>query len=186
MYKVIIPLALLSSMSISAIAADQGNGRVNFIGEIINAPCSISPESIDQTVNLGQISNTALQKGGASPAQTFTIQLEDCAFDEATAPVGAGLKLTFTGSDAGFGNLLGVTGFENSPSNNTGNVGIQINNAKNEQVVLGTALDLGNTLQNGSNTLLFTSFLRGAPTSKLEDIPLGNFWGVTNFTIEYN
>lgn len=40
-------------------AADQGHGTVTFTGSIIDAPCSIAPESIDQTVNLGQISNVA-------------------------------------------------------------------------------------------------------------------------------
>ena len=181
--KSVLAMAILGGVSISAIAADQGHGQVNFIGEVINAPCSISPESIDQTVDLGQISNTALKAGGTSPAQTFTIQLEDCEFVDSS--IGNGIQLTFTGSNATFGDLLGVTGFGNSPEANRQNVGIQINDAKNAQIKLGTPLNLSNTLQNGDNTLLFSSFLKGNPTSTIDTIPLGNFWGVTNFTIEY-
>ncbi len=41
----------------AANAADQGHGKVTFKGAIIEAPCSIAPESIDQTIELGQISN---------------------------------------------------------------------------------------------------------------------------------
>jgi type 1 fimbria pilin len=184
--KSVLALAILGGVSVSAIAADQGHGQVNFIGEIINAPCSISPESIDQTVDLGQISNTALKAGGTSPAKNFTIQLEDCDFTGGVnAPLGNGIALTFTGSSAAFGDLLGVTGFGNSPEANRNNVGIQINDAKNQQVKLGEQLDVSNTLQNGNNTLLFSSYLKGSPTSTVDTIPLGNFWGVTNFTIEY-
>lgn len=191
MYKTSLAVALLGTLSMSVIAADpvsQGHGQVNFIGEIVNAPCSINPDSIDQTVDLGQIANVSLKDGGASPARTFTIQLEDCDFSEQaadTAPIGAGVKLTFTGSVANFGNLLGVTGFENSEAAKGQNVGIQINDAKNDQVIMGTPIDLKNTLQDGNNTLLFTSYLRGKAATTSNDIPLGNFYGVTNFTIDY-
>ena len=183
--KSVLALALLSGVSISAIAADQGHGQVNFIGEIVNAPCSINPESVDQTVDLGQISNTALKAGGTSPNKTFTIQLEDCDFtgaDGTGSTIGNGIELTFTGS-TNAEKLLGVTGFGSDV--NGQNVGIQINDAKNKQVMFGEAIDLTNTLQNGNNTLLFNSFLKGKAGTTVEQIPLGNFWGVTNFTIEY-
>jgi type 1 fimbria pilin len=191
MYKASLTMAILGTFSMSLIAAkpvNQGHGKVNFIGEIVNSPCSINPESIDQTVDLGQIANVSLKDGGTSSARTFTIQLEDCDFSEqsaSTAPIGAGIKLTFTGSEAAFGNLLGVTGFEHSEATKGQNVGIQINDANNSQVFMGTPIDLKNSLQEGSNTLLFTSYLRGKAASKLSDIPLGNFYGVTNFTIDY-
>ena len=43
----------------SAFAADQGHGTVKFVGSIIDAPCSIHPDSENQTVPLGQISTAS-------------------------------------------------------------------------------------------------------------------------------
>ncbi|MBU5899673.1 fimbrial protein, partial [Vibrio cholerae O1] len=74
-------------------AADQGHGKVNFIGSIIDAPCSIAPESIDQTVDLGQVSNVALKNGGSSNPRSFDIKLEQC--DTTTLK---SVSTTFTGS----------------------------------------------------------------------------------------
>ncbi|WP_423055262.1 fimbrial protein, partial [Aeromonas salmonicida] len=49
----------------SAVAAGgAGSGKVTFNGEIINAPCSVAPESVDQVVEMGQISTKELVKGG--------------------------------------------------------------------------------------------------------------------------
>ncbi|MDQ8027053.1 type 1 fimbrial protein, partial [Staphylococcus aureus] len=50
----------------SAFAADQGHGTVEFWGSIIDAPCSIDPNSGDQRVPLGQVSANALKDGGRS------------------------------------------------------------------------------------------------------------------------
>ncbi|WP_162873675.1 fimbrial protein, partial [Klebsiella pneumoniae] len=59
---------------------------------IIDAPCSIAPESIDQTVDLGQVSNVALKNGGKSNPRPFEIKLEQC--DITTLKT---VKTTFSG-----------------------------------------------------------------------------------------
>lgn len=65
--KIAFIAAMLSgAVMANANAADQGHGKVTFTGSIIDAPCSISPDSIDQTVSLGQISNAALANSGTS------------------------------------------------------------------------------------------------------------------------
>ena len=108
--KKILLLALVSSaMSTSVLAADMGHGKVNFKGSIIDAPCSISPNSIDQTVELGQISNMALVNGGKSTPRTFDIALENCDVTD----VKKGVQLTFSGAAASFDNsnkTLGIVG----------------------------------------------------------------------------
>lgn len=65
MKKVILTALISSVISVSAFAApaNQGHGKVKFKGEIVDAPCSISADSIDQTVDLGQIANSVLAKG---------------------------------------------------------------------------------------------------------------------------
>lgn len=55
-----------SLMAGSAFAAYPGHGNVCFKGAIIDDPYSISPDSIDQTLELGQTPNVALVDVGQS------------------------------------------------------------------------------------------------------------------------
>lgn len=55
MNKVIFAVLVSSAMSASVLAADMGHGKVTFKGAIITAPCSISPNSIDQTIELDKL-----------------------------------------------------------------------------------------------------------------------------------
>lgn len=184
MYKSGLLLAVLGTLSMSTMAADNGHGKVNFIGEIVDSPCSISPETVDQTVDLGQISNTVLKQGGSSPVKNFTIELQNCEFTGAWDNKNK-VSITFSGGES-FDGLLGVTGFTGADTEKAKNVGIQINDPSNEQIQFGTPLELVTSLQGGSNTLLFSSFLKGSSTAAVGDIPLGQFSAVTNFTIAYN
>ncbi|MDI6978669.1 type 1 fimbrial protein, partial [Serratia sp. Se-RSBMAAmG] len=45
---------MLSLFAVSSVHAKSG--KVTFTGSIIDAPCSIAPGSVDQTVSLGAIS----------------------------------------------------------------------------------------------------------------------------------
>ncbi|MEX9806623.1 fimbrial protein, partial [Proteus mirabilis] len=137
-------------MSTSVLGADMGHGKVNFKGSIIDAPWSISPDSIDQTVELGQISNVALVGGGKSSPRTFDIALENCdmtGFDK-------GVQLTFSGAAASFDDknqTLGIVG--------TGaGAGVQITNGSGNIITLGTPTPFQN-IQDGKNTLRFSAYL---------------------------
>ncbi|MEQ4624617.1 fimbrial protein [Providencia manganoxydans] len=185
MKKIILATLISGAMSVSAFAVEsnQGHGKVTFKGEIIDAPCSISSDSIDQTVDLGQIANSVLANGGASSPKQFTIELEDCVF-----PAGGGndkVKITFSGASAGFNSkLLGVTGL-NPDEGLVGNVGIQITDTQGAAIDMGMSTTQSHQLQAGSNTLQYSAFVRGADVA-VDSIPLGKFEGVTNFTLAYN
>ena len=113
-----IMLAAVMAFGVSSLAhaavKDQGHGKVTFSGSIIDAPCSIAPESIDQTVELGAISNVALKDGGKSMPRPFQIKLENCDLTvDANDPSKNNNKvsLTFTGSASEADSaLLGITG----------------------------------------------------------------------------
>lgn len=174
--KKLFLLALVSSaMSTSVLAADMGHGKVNFKGSIIDAPCSISPDSIDQTVELGQISNIALVKGGKSSPRTFDITLENCD----VAGLTKGVELTFSGAAASFDNTnqtLGIVG--------TGaGAGIQITNGSGNVITLGKATPFQN-IQNGNNTLRFSAYLMGNG-GDITTITAGEFSSVADFTLSY-
>ena len=52
----IMMAAVIAFGASSFTGSRSGHGKVTFTGSIIDAPCSIAPESIDQTVDLGQVS----------------------------------------------------------------------------------------------------------------------------------
>jgi len=159
----------------SAFAADQGHGKVSFKGAIIDAPCSISPESIDQTVDLGQISNVALVDGGKSTPRTFDVALENCDVSNVTS----GVTLTFSGAAAAFdtsNKTLGIAG--------TGaGAGVQITNGSGTVMTLGTATPV-QQIQDGNNTLRFSAYLMGNGGA-LDTITVGEFSSVADFTLNY-
>ncbi|EMF4673835.1 type 1 fimbrial protein [Providencia stuartii] len=159
----------------AANAADQGHGKVTFKGSIIDAPCSISPDSIDQTVELGQISNMALVDGGKSSPRIFDIALENCDVTNLTK----GVQLTFTGAAASFdttNKTLGIVG--------TGaGAGVQITNGSGNVITLGTATPFQN-IQDGNNTLRFSAYLMGNG-GDISTITPGDFSSVADFTLSY-
>jgi type 1 fimbria pilin len=172
MNKLVVAIAMASGLTISAVnAADQGHGTVTFTGSIIDAPCSIAPDSVDQTINLGEVSSVALKDSGTSEPRPFNIKLEQC--DTSTLKT---VKATFSGApSAGNPDLLGITGTAKGAS-------IAITNGSGEIIVLGTASP-AQTLQNGNNTLAFSAYLQGdGATASI--IP-GSFQSVTDFTLAY-
>lgn len=166
---------LALGLASAANAADMGHGKVTFKGAIIDAPCSISPDSIDQTVELGQISNMALVSGGKSTPRTFDVALENCDVTNLTK----GVQLTFTGAAASFdatNKTLGIVG--------TGaGAGVQITNGSGNVVTLGTATPF-QVIQDGNNTLRFSAYLMGNG-GDITTITAGDFSSVADFTLSY-
>lgn len=147
---------------------DQGSGSVTFKGSIIDAPCSIVGNK-DQTVEMGQISNSALANGGTSVPADFKIELANCNLADKYKTV----SVTFTGSEGKIENSLGM-------SKATGASIIMQDGASNK-IKLGTPTAL-QTLANGSNTLSFSAYVQGNPG---ETVQLGQFESTASFTLAY-
>ena len=88
----LVSLFMLAGSASMVQAAGAGQGTVTFEGAIIEAACSIAPESVDQTVGLGQIAKSQLEEGGASHPEPFEIKLVGC--DTTTLK---SVSTTFTG-----------------------------------------------------------------------------------------
>lgn len=173
--KTIMAAAVIFGMSSLAHAADQGHGKVTFTGSIIDAPCSIAPESIDQTVELGQISNAALKDNGHSMPKNFDIKLEGCSFGQPTAK--NKVQVTFTGMESAAGNgLLGITG-------NAKGASVAITQSDGQIIKLGKPTK-EQALQDGNNTLTFAAYMQGDGAST--DVVEGDFQAVADFTLAYN
>ncbi|TFZ52679.1 type 1 fimbrial protein [Serratia proteamaculans] len=154
----------------AANAADAGHGTVTFKGSIISAPCSITPDTVDQTVNLGQVSDAALANYGTSTSVPFQISLENCTLTDTSA-----VTVTFTGqADATDATMLGLNGSAQG-------AGIVIADQSNSVITLGQAT-APQTLQDGNNTLAFNAYLKG--NSAAAATP-GDFQSVANFTLAY-
>lgn len=171
--KAIIAAAIISLFNVaSASAADQGHGTVTFSGAIIDSPCSISPDSVDQTVDLGQISNVALAANeglGTSIPRPFQIELEQCSTETAGE-----VTATFTGPSGVHG--LGITGTAKGAS-------IVLTDGTGKAIVLGEPTQ-AQVLQDGYNTLSFSAYLQGDGVAA--DILPGEFQSIANFSLAYN
>lgn len=174
MNKIVLAVAMASAMAAgfaNAETQDQGHGTVKFTGSIIDAPCSIAPGKQDQTVDLGQVSNKALENGGTSTPKAFTIDLEGCDLDTAKS-----VTTTFTGpTSAGNADALGITGDAKGAS-------IIITDGSGQAIKLGQASPKQD-LQNLNNTLSFSAYLQGDGASAT--IVPGSFESTANFTLAY-
>ncbi|HGL4620253.1 TPA: fimbrial protein [Citrobacter koseri] len=171
--QIMIAAAMSIGLTSGAYAAEAGHGKITFTGSIIDAPCSVSPDSVDQTVDLGQVSSAALSADGntgTSTPRNFEINLENCTL----VPGQESVTTTFTGAE-GLDGKLGITG------NATG-VGIVLTDGASNKIELGQA-SAPQTLKDGSNTLLFSAYLQGDGASA--NISAGDFSGVADFMLQY-
>ncbi|WOX53024.1 fimbrial protein [Aeromonas sp. CD] len=157
----------------SAVAAGgAGSGKVTFNGEIINAPCSVAPESVDQVVEMGQVSTKELVNGGESNSKPFSIKLLNCEISEKEDAV----KVTFSGASEQDG-LLVIGG-------GAAGAGIKMSAPGGAPIVLGTPTAAFN-LVNGDNELPFSAVLKGYTDQTANPLKAGAFTAVTNFTLSY-
>ena len=155
-----------------AVATEAGKGQIKFTGSIIEAPCSITPGTSNQNIELGQISSTALQDGGKSTPVTFQIDLEKC--DTTSLP---GVTATFTGpASASNTDLLGITGSAKGAS-------IVLTDGAGTPIKFGTATS-PQLIMDGSNTLVFSAYLQGDTTEGAVITP-GEFTSIANYALAY-
>lgn len=178
MKKSLIALSKFSLFAVSSVHAAGGTGKVTFTGSIIDAPCSIAPGSLDQTVPLGAISNVVLAANGntgSSSAKPFHIELEDCVI--ATPGTKDKVTVTFTGTASPYdAESLALVGGDASGAS------IVLTAADGSKVKLNTAT-VGQTVIDGKNTLTFAASVKGGGATAT--IVPGTFQVPTNFVLNY-
>lgn len=161
----------------SAVAAGgAGSGKVTFNGEIINAPCSVAPESVDQVVEMGQISTKELAGGGESNSKPFSIKLLNCEISEEAEDA---VKVTFSGAKDPVEPTLLVIG-----GGDAAGAGIKMTAPGGAPIELGTPTAAFG-LVNGDNELTFSAVLKGYKDQTANPLKAGAFTAVTNFTLSY-
>lgn len=71
-------ILLLTLCLRSALAQDQGHGRVTLNGQIVASACTIDGEDVNQSVYLGALPLRRLIKDGQGPIRKFNLHLINC------------------------------------------------------------------------------------------------------------
>ncbi|CAI1983983.1 type 1 fimbrial protein [Serratia marcescens] len=173
-------LIALSIGSASATAKTQGHGKVSLGGEIVETPCNIAGDSLDQTVDFGLVSMSDAGRD-AQPSligsrRHFAIRLVNCELASQIKPdfIYRAANLTFSGiADSQEPQWLAVHG-----------------EARGMAIELltdaGTPIPLGSTTADylivaGDNTLRFGAQLRIHP----DRARAGGFSSLAKFTLSY-
>lgn len=154
---------------------DQGSGKVDFTGSVIDAPCSVDAND-GKPVDLGSTSLQSLKDGVTNP-KSFNINLKNCNIGDATKS--KTVYITFTGSGAyepagNNPNILGVTG-------SAQNVGIILQNGSSQRITLGKTFPV-REIKNGNQDLPFAAYVTRVGTA--DPVP-GQFFSTANFTLTY-
>ena len=148
--KLLLAAAMAAIVSGSAFADDQGSGKIKFKGVVIDAPCSIAPDSVDKEVDLGEVTTAVINANKKSTPVPVDINLENCqldAADETATPV-TKVDVTFssTATDATDTSLM-----SNTYAGGAQNVGVRLLDNAESPITLGTAqtvdLSAGSTTQ---------------------------------------
>ncbi|EEQ3602902.1 fimbrial protein [Escherichia coli] len=107
---IVVSVLAMSSAAVSAAEGDESvtttvnGGVIHFKGEVVNAACAIDSESMNQTVELGQVRSSRLAKAGdLSSAVGFNIKLNDCDTNVSSNAAVAFLGTTISGRVLDYG-----------------------------------------------------------------------------------
>lgn len=133
---IVVSVLAMSSAAVSAAEGDESvtttvnGGVIHFKGEVVNAACAIDSESMNQTVELGQVRSSRLAKAGdLSSAVGFNIKLNDCDTNVSSNAAVAFLGTTVTSNDD-------TLALQSSAAGSAQNVGIQILDRTGEVLVV--------------------------------------------------
>lgn len=193
--KIMLVAALaMGTASFGAFAADENTGMpdrpgagsggvVKFHGSIVDAPCSINPESDGQDIALGVIGNGALKAGGMSVPRPFTIKLEQCADDTKKSVV-----TTFNGT-AGSGEATKslALGMDAPPADGVIGASIVLLAADKSTILdVDGSKGVEQLLYKGPNDLNFFAAVKGdGKEDETHPIALGEFHSSVNFALTY-
>ncbi|TQI77781.1 type 1 fimbria pilin [Serratia fonticola] len=79
----LLPMLLLGSSSVRAVsmleAIEGTSGTISFYGGLLTSPCSLTPDSQDQAIDLGDVNATAFQNAGdQSIPVRFRLSFRNC------------------------------------------------------------------------------------------------------------
>lgn len=149
---IVVSVLAMSSAAVSAAEGDESvtttvnGGVIHFKGEVVNAACAIDSESMNQTVELGQVRSSRLAKAGDLSS---AVGFNDCDTNVSSNAAVAFLGTTVTSNDD-------TLALQSSAAGSAQNVGIQILDRTGEVLVLdGATFSAKTDLIDGTNILPF-------------------------------
>lgn len=143
--------SILLCVALPASAIDDGS--VHFQGQVVNTGCSVSAESQDQIVRMGQIRNNEFAATGDWAAPTaFQITLEDC-----DTSVSQRAGVLFSGESDAKDPQIFRAGYGAGAAQG---IGVGIFDATGHLLIPDTAPPWYAPLQNGANVLRFMAKYR--------------------------
>lgn len=160
---------------IGASGTTVSGGTINFEGQVVDAACSVSADSANQTVTLGQVRSAKLATAGTVSGQktAFNIVLEDC-----DSTVSQNAAVTFSGQEDSLqaGMLANTAG-----SGAATNVALKLYGPDGQDLNLGTESSAV-TLIDGTNTLPFSvDYIATA-----DGVTAGNVAATATFNLHYS
>ena len=170
----IAKFALLASAAAISQTALAEDGRVNFVGQIVDAPCDVTPQSTNLVVPLGKVSRDTLNDGPgkySTPAQ-FELRLANCG-DSAK-----GATVTFAGlADTINKDSLAI---DTNELNSATGVAVELRDALQNKIALG-AESTKYTLREGTNNMKFNAVY----VSTGDKVTPGAANATAQFTVNY-
>ncbi|RDR25686.1 fimbrial protein [Escherichia marmotae] len=161
-------VSMLASYGVNAASSSHGQGSVTFNGTIIDAPCSIAPDSVNQSIYFGQVSKSHLNAGGISVTQPLNIKLLSCEPNKS-------VKVSFTGSTVSNDKkALGTTG-------NTGTA-VVISGPDGQLISFDGTAGSSQNLKEGENILNYSTWVKAIAKDSVQE---GDFTAVANFNLIY-
>lgn len=148
--KALLAISMATIISGSAFASEQGSGKIKFKGVVINAPCSIAPDSVDKEVDLGEVTTATINANRKSAPVAVDINLQNCQLenpgDESATPI-TKVDVTFTSTAT---NAADTSLMANTYADGAQNVGVRLLDNAETRITLGSAKEVA--LQSGSDT----------------------------------
>lgn len=163
--KKLLLISIATILTASFVHADESTpvkqkttvngGSVHFVGELVNAACTVSTDTANQTVDLGQHRTADITAIGQYTSNVpFQIKLVDC-----DPSVSATAKFAFNGSTVATDpTVLSVSSGASSNATAATGVGIEINDSKGKVLTPdGTVFSNATTMIDGNNTINFVA-----------------------------
>ena len=159
----LIALSVLCAAMVPAFASaatvTTPGGEVHFVGEVVNGTCAVDADSVNQTVQMGQVrANTLAKQGDVGQNVGFNIVLKDCApgadGNDNTLPATA--AIIFSGVTVDNTTNAKVLALQQSSAGGATNVGIQVLDRSGQPVAFdGSTASASIKLNEGTNTIPF-------------------------------
>ncbi|HGW6104752.1 TPA: fimbrial protein [Citrobacter werkmanii] len=171
---------LLLGTGLSAVAADEID--IRFQGTVVDAPCVIAPESVDMTVDLGNMDESRLSFQKHSNPAVIRIDLTSCVLQGMGAGGGdiskVSVEFDSTAVVSGNANILA-----NTDSSGAVNVGVQLLTTDDEAINLGESLPVDLQVTSSEQTLVFHAWM--VPADPKNAMSPGHVSANTSYVLNY-